>query len=57
MLKKSFVASLEIKIKINPVASVRTIRGYIKKLSWTNVRTKYCQIVSTNILKRFIYAC
>ena len=32
------------------------IRGYIKRLGWRKVETKYCQIVSfDNRVKRYIY--
>jgi hypothetical protein len=58
LLKNPFITCNKIRNKLNLVAKVRTIRGYVKKLGWRKVTTKYCQIVSfDNRVKRFIYCC
>jgi hypothetical protein len=58
LLKNPFYTCLQIKHKLNLVASLRTIRDYINILGWAKVNTKYCQIVSpVNQVKRFAYAC
>jgi uncharacterized membrane protein len=55
LLKNPFITCNKIRNKLNLVVKVRTIRGYVKKLGWCKVATKYCQIVSfDNRVKRFI---
>ena len=56
LLEDPFQTSLEIRSKLNLVASVRTIRNYIRMLGWRKVRTQYCQIVSfDNRVKRYVF--
>ena len=58
LLENPYINSQNLKLKLNLVAPVRTIRGYIKKLGWRHVETKYCQIVSfENRVKRYIFGC
>ncbi len=58
LLIKPFISCKKIREKLKLIACERTIRGYIKRLGWRKVETKYCQIVSfDNRVKRYIYGC
>jgi hypothetical protein len=58
LVENPFQSSLEIRSKLNLVASIRTIRNYIHLLGWRKVHTQYCQIVSfDNRVKRYIFGC
>ncbi len=48
----------KVKQELVLTASTRTISRYCSKIGWRKIRTRYCQIVSSNNrIKRFIYAC
>ena len=58
LLKNPFITCNKIREKLKLVASVRSIRGYVNRLGWRKVLTKYCQIVSfENRVKRYVYGC
>ena len=58
LLHNPFMTSRLLKQKLKLVASIRTIRKYIKLLGWRKVRFSYCQIVSfNNRVKRYIFGC
>jgi hypothetical protein len=58
LLKNPFLTAKKLKQNLGLIASKSTICGWVRRLGWRKINTKYCQIVSpVNRCKRFIFAC
>jgi hypothetical protein len=58
LLKNRFLTAKKLKQNLGLIASKSTICGWVRRLGWRKINTKYCQILSpVNRCKRFIFAC
>ena len=51
LLKYPFITCNKIRQRLNLVAKVRTTRGYVRKLGWRKVETKYIILWAKSIKK------